>query len=740
MGFYPTASRNSRVIVPFSSKHFKSEDLAQSSCYPSLPVVARRGGHQQGQKRDKFPNWQQAALAFLTALYGVLYPIASAFSNRRRPLIYTRYSSDLQSDRSNEDQEREVRLLFRQKGIDDSDAFVIHDRAVSGTTNGRPGFLEMQRLVGLGLVFVIGVEDQSRASRNDDVIGVVKDMVFRGTRFLSGDGVDTTEKGWQLKVRLLGIQNAASGENKAQLVRRGMKGRILDNKSAGDFPYGYASRFDDPEYAANYFGKGPRPAKSITIYEPHAKWLRQIFQWVADGMSFGKVALKLQELKAPVGRNVKRWTPKVVSRLVRNKKYTGEEWTWGATMIIRDSNGHKKQVPAPADEVAHASRPQLRIIDADLWEGAQAKVNRIDGIFGFKEGQKRRGFKVHFSHVYPRNILFTLLRCGECGAEMYQNMSRELEYRQCKNTGPGPDDCRAKTRVPAVETKKVLTEFVADLLLSVPEWLDAAIAVMNDAVLEQQTKLPKRIEECQLRHRELVGRRRRLIELVETGELKTTTQLQQAGENSRGQSSIRERIDELDREIAGVAGEIAQYEQQLDHVVKLPDRDFIVTEIEKLPCTLRTDESKAAQLLGELFEFVRVYRVTLPGKQRGYHQLKFRLKAWRIICTALDGKLPSAITAIISQDDVQNTCISPEFCLNVGGPTRADEASAYIVKRRLEGATWDELRAETGLSRNTIRECFMRYQRVTGSGSLPEDSENESGEHDSGGSAKPDVA
>jgi hypothetical protein len=362
----------------------------------------------------------------------------------------------------------------------------------------------------------------------------------------------------------------------------------------------------------------------VTIHEPHAKWVRQIFQWVADGMSFGKVALKLQESKAPVGRNVKRWTPKLISRLVRNEKYT---WTWGVTMTIRDSEGRKKQVAAPADEVARVSRSDLRIIEQDLWDRAQAQVARIDAVFGHKEGQKRRGCKVHFTKLYPRNILFTLLRCGECGREMHQNMSRQLEYRQCKNTGPGPDDCRAKTRVPAEETKRVLTEFVADLLLSVPDWLDAAITVMNDVVREQQAKLPARIEEHQQHHHELVKRRARLIELVETGELNATAQPQQATHGNGRQSSIRQRVDELYSEIERIAAELEQYEEQLHDSVKLPDRDFIAAEIEKLPCALRTDESKAARLLGELFDVVRVYRVTLPGKKHGYHQLKFRLKA-----------------------------------------------------------------------------------------------------------------
>ena len=738
-GFSPPTSNNSQEVDQDSSKSWNEPGLGSSGCCSSFPVVAHCGGQQQGQNRDKFPNRQAVAFAYLTALYGVLFPLAAAFSNRRRPLIYTRYSSELQSDKSNEDQEREVRLLFRQKGIDDSDPFVIHDRAESGTTNDRPGFLEMLRLIGLGLVSVVGVDDQARASRNDDVIGVVKDMVYLGTRFISGDGVDTNESGWKTKVRLHGIHNAMCSEETARRVRRGMKGRVLDGKSAGDYPYGYISLFDDPQYAANYCGKGPKPSKSVVVYKPHAKWVRRIFRWVADGMSFSKVASKLQELNAPVGRNIRRWTSKSVSRMVRNGKYTGEDWTWGATITIRDSKGHKKQVPAPADEVVCVNRPDLRIIDQELWDRTQDQVTRIDAIFAFQDGQKKRGFKVHFSQLYPHNILFKILRCGDCRDVMYQNMSRGREYRQCKNAGPLPDNCKAKTRVPAEEAKKVLTEFAADLLLSVPEWLDAAITTMNDAVTEQQKQLPTRLEERRQRHRELIERRRRLFELVETGEIRTSSQLQQADNSGFGKSSIGQRIDELDRESDRVAADIAQDEQQTVDIIKLPDRDFIAAQIETLPCLLRSDASKAVHLLGEIFDVVRVYRVTPPGKQRGYHQLKFRLKAWRIIVAAFDGKLPPAITSIISRNEVENACGSPEFYLNVGGPTPADLASDYIVKRRTEGATWEEIQNETGLGRNTVRNVFARRQRIAGSDRRPEDSEPKGDELDPGNSSTPEA-
>lgn len=79
----------------------------------------------------------------------------------RRPLIYARYSSDLQSDKCNEDQDREVRALFRRLGIDDTDAFVFYDAAESGTKNDRPKFLEALELVRQGRVSVFGVDAKS---------------------------------------------------------------------------------------------------------------------------------------------------------------------------------------------------------------------------------------------------------------------------------------------------------------------------------------------------------------------------------------------------------------------------------------------------------------------------------------------------------------------------------------------------------------------------------------------------
>ena len=119
-----------------------------------------------------------------------------------------------------------------------------------------------------------------------------------------------------------------------------------------------------------------------------------------------------------------------------------------------------------------------------------AQVARIDSIFAFKDGQNKREPRSHYSRAYPTDVLFKLLRCGACGSVLLYSDSRGLIYRQCKNAGSGPEDCQARTRVPAEATKRVLTEFVASLLGAIPDWLNKAIASMNETVRAEQTKLP----------------------------------------------------------------------------------------------------------------------------------------------------------------------------------------------------------------------------------------------------------
>src|SRR4051794_40544294 len=119
----------------------------------------------------------------------------------RKIVIYTRFSSDMQRQESSEDQEREVRRGLERLGVDARDAVVLHDRAESGTKSDRAQFERLRAMVDRGEVAVVAVDDQSRLSRADNACGFITDIVYRGGRFVAtGEGIDTNDEGWQLRV------------------------------------------------------------------------------------------------------------------------------------------------------------------------------------------------------------------------------------------------------------------------------------------------------------------------------------------------------------------------------------------------------------------------------------------------------------------------------------------------------------------------------------------------------------
>jgi DNA invertase Pin-like site-specific DNA recombinase len=123
-------------------------------------------------------------------------------------VIYCRFSSESQNPKSCEDQQRDIRAGLARLGIDASDAEVIDDVAVTGTTTERVGFDMIRELIRRGEAFLLAVDDQSRFSRLDNVLALVTDLVYAGGRFISVcEQIDTAIPGWKLKVRVLELHH-----------------------------------------------------------------------------------------------------------------------------------------------------------------------------------------------------------------------------------------------------------------------------------------------------------------------------------------------------------------------------------------------------------------------------------------------------------------------------------------------------------------------------------------------------
>jgi DNA invertase Pin-like site-specific DNA recombinase len=84
-------------------------------------------------------------------------------------VIYARYSSDNQREASVEDQIRICRARAEREGWIVTDVFF--DRAISGSTTDRPGYLELMRRIRDRRVNAVLTESLDRISRDQEHLG-----------------------------------------------------------------------------------------------------------------------------------------------------------------------------------------------------------------------------------------------------------------------------------------------------------------------------------------------------------------------------------------------------------------------------------------------------------------------------------------------------------------------------------------------------------------------------------------
>ena len=151
-----------------------------------------------------------------------------------RAVIYARYSSDLQSAASVDDQVRLCRERIERDGHELVQ--VYSDRAVSGATLMRPG---IQSLLQDGIQHkfdLIYAEALDRISRDqEDAAGFFKRMCFAAVKIMTLAEGEISE----LHVGLKGTMNALFLKDLAQKTRRGLQGRVLQGLSGGGLCYGY---------------------------------------------------------------------------------------------------------------------------------------------------------------------------------------------------------------------------------------------------------------------------------------------------------------------------------------------------------------------------------------------------------------------------------------------------------------------------------------------------------------------
>ncbi len=278
-------------------------------------------------------------------------------------VIYARYSSSAQSEQSIEGQLRVCKEYAEKNGITIIDEYI--DRAMTGTNDNRPAFLQMIEDSKKHQFDKILVYKLDRFSRNRYDNAIYKHILQQnGVRVISATEVISDTAEGIIMESLLEMFAELYSKDLSQKVKRGMRESIIKgNWVGGNILYGYK--------VVN---------KKIEINEEQAPAVRLMFEEYANGVGKVEIVQHLNELGYRTNNN-KMFTLPSIQNALHNKKYIG--------LYKNDFVENNNYYPA--------------IVDKETFDRVQERLKQNQR-FGGKS-------KINF-------ILSGKLFCGHCGASM----------------------------------------------------------------------------------------------------------------------------------------------------------------------------------------------------------------------------------------------------------------------------------------------------------------------------------
>lgn len=356
--------------------------------------------------------------------------------------IYSRFSTDKQSETSVEAQERLCRARADALGV--SIVATHADQAVSGSTPvelraaGRA--LLADAMAGrITLLLVEGLDRLSRDIGEQDRI--VKRLEHRGVRIVGiSDGYDSLAAGRKVMRVARGLVNELYLDDLRAKVHRSLSNKAATGHHVAGISYGYRS-----EAAAG--------GKRLTIVAEEAAIVREIFAAYGAGGSCQRIAADLNRRAVPSPRG-STWmgsalygSPAKGSGILNNALYIGR-YVWNRSQWVKDPDtGQRQRMDRPRAEWLVDDRPELRIVDEQAWQAVRQRIDPGLG-HGYRGGR-------------TRTLFGGLLRCGICGGALVATDA--YRYACCARKDRGAAVCPG-THAPRRETDRRLLSALRDEL------------------------------------------------------------------------------------------------------------------------------------------------------------------------------------------------------------------------------------------------------------------------------------
>ena len=329
-----------------------------------------------------------------------------------RAATYARYSTDLQSNASIEDQQRVCQRLITDRGW--MLALAYSDAGISGASLMRPGYQRLLEDARNRKVDVVVSEGLDRISRDQEHIAAFyKQMKYLGIPVVTVAEGEISE----IHIGLKGTMSALFIKDLAQKTHRGLEGRARKGKSAGGISYGYS-------VTRAFNADGTPVTGERDIIPEEAAIVARIFREYDAGYSARAIAARLNEEGIPSPRSNKgsgTWGPSTISGnwkrgtgILNNELYIGR-LIWDRLNYAKNPETQRRQSRLnDVEGLVNEAVPHLQIVDDALWQrvkARQAAIREDMNPAGVKGGNTRP------ENARRPNYLFSgLLKCGCCGA------------------------------------------------------------------------------------------------------------------------------------------------------------------------------------------------------------------------------------------------------------------------------------------------------------------------------------
>ena len=420
-------------------------------------------------------------------------------------VIYARYSSHSQRDVSIEQQIRACRLFADRHGI--RIVHIYEDRAVTGTSDKRPGFQSMitdARKATWNYVIVYTLDRFAR-DRYDSAV-YKRQLKDCGVKVLSAmENISDDPTGVLMESLLEGLAEYYSKEL-SRKIKRGMEDNASKCMVNGSLPLGYV-RGADGRYA---------------IDESEAAIVREIFQRVLDGDRFCQIIddLNARGIRTKLSRA---WNKSSFNKLLSNERYVGV-YLYGETRIPGG-------IPA--------------IVSQSVFDAVQLRLHTKGNARRSDVPQRRR----REDGVY---LLTGKLYCGHCKSPMVGLSGKgKLDvpyfYYTCKGRRSGGSCDKKNVRREQIE--QFVATALRDTMLT-----DTAIEALANAAVEFQQKHERNADIEALRVR-LVDIRKSIGNLLAAMEAGIFT------------PATKDRLMELEEQQRTVSAQLAQAEEDAEAIL-----------------------------------------------------------------------------------------------------------------------------------------------------------------------------